>query len=186
MTKKISTWAEDKGVLPDSQYGFRKNRTTSMPLGNLTSKIWNSLNRRQKLTSVSVDLEGAYDRVVPSILIERLEEAGLNEDIIRVVRNLLIDREANITIEEESFSYRPERGLPQGSPVSPILYILYSASIPKYIPNSVHINMYADDIVVYKEITSEEDETQLQEALNGLMRWCDDSGMKINPDKTQP
>ena len=185
VTKKISTWAEDKGVLPDSQYGFRKNRTTSMPLGSLTAKIWNSLNRRQKLTSVSVDLEGAYDRVVPSILIERLEEAGLDEDIVRVVWNLLIDREANITIEEESFSYRPERGLPQGSPVSPILYILYSASIPKYMPNSVHINMYADDIVVYKEITSEEDETQLQEALNGLMRWCDDSGMKINPEKTQ-
>ena len=182
---EVSLWAETNHILPESQHGFRKGRSTRHPLWHYTHTIWTSLNTRQRTMGISLDLSSAYDRVSPQILQSKLKKWHMPRDKIHIIQSLLENRTNHIIIQEQRHHYTPSRGLPQGSPLSPILYALYAADIPVHIPENVHVQMYADDVLLYQTLQRDNNTADIQRALNGFEQWCDNNHMKLNIDKTQ-
>ena len=185
IANEVSLWAETNHILPESQHGFRKGRSTRHPLWHYTHTIWTSLNTRQRTMGISLDLSSAYDRVSPQILQTKLTKWHMPGDTLHTIRSLLENRTNHIIIQEQRHRYTPSRGLPQGSPLSPILYALYAADIPVHIPENVHVQMYADDVLLYQTLQRDNNTADIQRALNGFEQWCENNHMKLNIDKTQ-
>ena len=185
LTERATQWAERNKVLPPEQHGFRRGRDCREPLRTLTDSIWTALNRRHKLTAISLDFRGAYDRVSPEKLCERLSQNKIPSRLGAVIWSFLQDRTAAIQVQGEEYKFQPVRGLPQGSSLSPLLYVLYSSNIPQYLPPSVKHLMYADDVILYQEHSNGGEEASLQSALDGIQSWCHENFMQLNEEKTQ-
>ena len=185
LAHRISQWAEALKLLPECQHGFRKGRSTRRPLWQVTHDIWKTLNSRKRMVGISLDLSSAYDRVHTPTLEKKLQDMQLPLEIHQTLKSYLNQRSNIIEIQNKRFEFTPSQGLPQGSPISPILYDLYAADLPKYIESTVSVQMYADDVLLYKEIGKEEDIREVQKALIGIERWCSQNRMKLDWSKTQ-
>ena len=76
-------------------------------------------------------------------------------------------------------------GVPQGSVLGPILFLIYSKDLPDYFQNNSTIKLFAEDTIIYKTITNQHDSNALQEDLDALQRWASDWLMHFHPQKCQ-
>lgn len=105
--------------------------------------------------------------------------------IIRWIGAYLTDREQFVDAQNCSSGARPvSSGVPQGSVLGPLLFLIYVNDIIDVIPANVSIRLYADDSVIYKEIVSHDDHEELQRCLVAISEWCLNWGMQLNAEKT--
>ena len=125
-------------------------------------------------------MEKAFDRVWHAGLKFKLQLLGLPDIILRWISSFLSDRKLRVNVNGENSRYiQPNFGVPQGSPLSPPLFILFVTDI------SV-ISQFADDIALYvsnKTIT--ESQENIQRNLNKLDKWCNTWRMGLNPTKSK-
>ena len=76
-------------------------------------------------------------------------------------------------------------GVPQGSVLGPILFLIYSKDLPDYFQNNSTVKLFAEDTIIYKTITNQHDSNALQEDLDALQRWASDWLMHFHPQKCQ-
>ena len=76
-------------------------------------------------------------------------------------------------------------GVPQGSVLGPILFLIYINDLPDYIQNNSTVKLFADDTIIYHTITNQQDSNALQEDLDALQRWESDWLMHFHPQKCQ-
>ena len=76
-------------------------------------------------------------------------------------------------------------GVPQGSVLSPILFLIYIRDLPDYIQNNLMVKLFADNTIIYHPITNQQDSNALQEDLDALQRWESDWLMHFHPQKCQ-
>ena len=136
-------------VISDSQYGFRKQRSTELAVMKLTNDIHGSFERGSHTAAVFIDLSKAFDTVQHEILLEKLNHYGIRNIANYWFRNYLINRKQfvkfNNTFSAEKYVMT---GVPLGSTLGPILFNLYINDITN---SSIKIDyiMYADDCVLY-------------------------------------
>ena len=113
---------------------------------------------------------------------------GLNRKLIRWISNFLYQRKLIISINDQlSDPITPIQGVPQGSPFSLILFILYVSDIPQLLDAQVNLSRFADDIVIWAQapgIRIRGINLRLQKYLNQILTWCDRLRIKVNPGKT--
>jgi len=106
--------------------------------------------RRISTIAVFLDIAGAFDNVVPSILIKDLRDMGIPARTCKFVENLLIERKIysidNGILQPPLISHK---GTPQGSILSPILFNIYLRKISSTLHQDTYILQYADDIVFF-------------------------------------
>ena len=150
MAKKIYLWAENNNIINKIQSGFRKNHNTNDHIYRLLQCIKQGFNRHRTTTAVFLDVEKAFDRVWHDGLIHKLSLLGINKEILDWLKSFLHKRCCAVTIDDQlSESFTPIYGVPQGSPLSPILFILYVSDIPNSGSNSIHVTQFADDIAIW-------------------------------------
>ena len=188
ITTELYDWTNDNNILPDSQSGFRHNRSTNDKLYITTQTISQAMNRKHFASSIFLDVEKAFDKVWLNGLIYKLIRLQYPTILIRYINSYLTDRYIYFKIKNcTSPSIKLNSGVPQGSALSPILFIIYTSDIPIPQPYLRIIRtQFADDL---QDITEGRDldilQNHQQTALNKLTEYNNNNRIKINAGKTK-
>ena len=130
-----------------------------------------------------MDFAEAFDKVSHRHLLYKLNYYGVNNKALHWIANFLDQRSQTVVLEGETSDTIPvTSGVPQGTVLKPILYLIYLNDFPEYITHST-LRLFTEDSIIYKEIHSESDARNLQQDLEAAARWEQDWLMCFHPDK---
>jgi len=131
IAKRISYAVETRGLLPTNHFGARKKRSAEQALILLQEQIYQAWRAKKVLSLVCFDVKGAYNGVCKERLVERLAARGIPSDLVSWIGSFCSDRTATVVVNGYS-SPRialQQAGLPQGSPLSPMLFLFFNADL---------------------------------------------------------
>ena len=131
-----------------------------------------------------LDFSKAFDKVNHSKLIWRLHNYGIRSNVLSWIRAFVGDRSQRVVVGgEESYSVPVTSGVPQGSVLGPILFLVYINDLPENVTS--HVRLFADDTAMYLTMEGANDRSVLQQDLDRLSVWESDWDMEFNPSKCQ-
>lgn len=174
--------------LPNEQYGFREKLDTTKQLLRILDYIGRGLHLKQSTALLMLDISKAFDRVWHEGIIYKLIELSFPSPIIKIIHNYLKNRNYHIKLNNTNSTLRSIRaGVPQGSILGPILYILYTHDFPvdKEDYNSLTA-FYADDTgILVKSKNPNHAIKRLQEKIHVMEDWFYDWKFEVNASKSQ-
>lgn len=179
----ISEFLETHSVLTNFQHGFRKGYSTCTQLVQTVHDFAISINNGNQTDAIFMDFSKAFDKVSHQKLLFKLDKIFRNNQLLKWILAYLSDREQFVNFKNSSSCrLTVSSGVPQGSVLGPILFLVYINDIVDNIP--VKMKLFADDCVIYSEISSMSDQFLLNDALQKVITWCDQWQMAVNFDKT--
>ena len=143
-----------------------------------------SYNRKTQVDVGVLDFSRAFDTVAHERLLEKLAHYGIKGPIQQWIRAFLTDRTMWVTGDGESSSAtRVLSRVPQDTVMGPLLFLIYINNLPSNVSPGTTVRLFADDCLVYRDITCEEDQLTLQKDLAALQDWAEKCGMRFNPKK---
>ncbi len=174
--------------LHPNQSGFRQKHSCETALISLNDKWLQAPDQGRIIGSVFVDFRKAFDMVDHEILLKKLKIYQCDESTVRWFTSYLSERTQHVYINNVLSEPGTIRcGVPQGSILGPLLFILFINDLPLVLKDSVwSTDLYADDRTLSDiQNTKQELEISLQNALNKLDYWCTCNGMVVNTGKTK-
>ena len=184
--KRVSQYLEGNGLLNKGQNEFRKGRSTIGTVAELTDDILLGINNKKFTLAAFVDLRKAFDTVSHDILCKKLYKFGLHNNIVAWLENYLTNRKQRCKVNGITSNYQDITcGVPQGSILGPMLFLLYINDINGTL-SLCKSRLYADDTVVYATHSNEAiAHDWLHKDLQVLMNWFSMNRLTINLDKTK-
>lgn len=174
---------ETNKILYDLQHGFRANRSCESQVLSLVHELTENNNKNIQTDLIIMDFAKAFDKVPHKRLIYKLKYFGINEQTTNWIKSFLSNRTQTVLLENSTSSKIPvTSGVPQGTVLGPILFLIYINDLPEYLKHS-KIRLFADDSIIYRNITSQNDCLKLQEDLEAAIKWEHDWLMQFHPDK---
>ena len=188
VASRFSAFLEKVDYFDENQAGFSKKRSTVDQLFKLSQSVSTALKKHKKAVGVFLDVEKAFDAVWLEGLKYKLgrPEIGIPTKMIRLLSSFLTNRHLRVH-QNSAISNKIElkAGTPQGSALSPLLFIFYVNDTPKP-PPGVLISKFADDMAAWAIQKQEKRaEKLIQKHLDSLSEWCHKWKIKLNPSKTQ-
>jgi len=190
VAKRLSWIAIKHRVLHPQQFGALPLRSSADLVACLVHDVEEAWAKDRKLISsvLTADIKGAFNAVLPGRLLKRLRDQGWPDHVARWAFSFATKRTARIQLDRVTIPPEPVTcGLPQGSPASPILFMLFISPI-FFLPGVTNRNRYgyADDIALRATGRSAEDNTaQLAQALQAILDWGALEGITIDPGKSE-
>ena len=151
---QLSLYFESNKLFSDSQYGFRPNRSTEQATLELTDRIISAMDNNDVPIGILLDLSKAFDTIDHAILLSKLEHYGVDGIPLQLVKNYLTNRKQYVKLNEVNSNLLPiNTGVPQGSILGPLLFIIYindftrASSIFDFI-------CYADDTTLFSALNN--------------------------------
>ena len=180
-------------LLYDSQYGFRKLHSTELAALEFTDKVFQNLNNGDLPVAIFLDLSKAFDTIDHSILLHKLNYYGIKGTALNWFKNYLCNRTQFVEFNDSHSSKSTIiTGVPQGSILGPLLFIIYMNDIAE-VTNKFHFTLYADDTSLIEPIctfTSDlKNTTEATEAINKELNFITDwlclNKLSLNAKKTK-
>jgi len=169
-------------ILSDKQYGFRPNHSCETQSLNIVEEIQLALDHHLSVDLVFIDFRKAFDTVSHHHLMKKLYHYGVQGNVYNWISCWLTGRTQWVVIKgHSSTSVHVDLGVPQGTALGPLMFLLYINDITTNITSS--IRLYVDDCVLYRVIHSEQDHHLLQQDLNRITQWTKQWQMSLNIDK---
>ena len=179
-------YLSSNNLLHSTQSGFRPNHSCETALLQMTNKCLGAINNNEMVGMVMIDFRKAFDLVDHTLLLKKLKYYKISEETISWFSSYLLKRKQKVFVNNKLSD--PEDiicGVPQGSILGPLLFLIFINDLPLNIDN-VFTDLYADDTTLYCTGKSQTFiEKQLQAALHELSTWCKQNGMLINTAKTK-
>ena len=150
VSNRIVDHLEKCGLFSDFQYGFRSSLSTADLLTVLSDRIARAFNRFVATRAVALDISKAFDRVWHAGLLHKLKSYGISRQIFGLLSSFVFNRRLRVVLEgKSSQEYAVNAGVPQGSILGPILFLLYINDLPDDFICDIAI--YADDTTLYSK-----------------------------------
>ena len=174
-----------KPVLSVYQHGFLQDRSTMTNLTILTDFLTSELDKGGQVDVIYTDFSKAFDTVDHDVLLFKLTLFNLSPQTIKLFASYLRNRKQKVLYRGYmSDSFQVLSGVPQGSNLGPLLFLILINDIPTVLQNSSPL-LYADDLKFYRVIHSLQDCTKLQDDLENVRKWCEDNKLSLNLKKCQ-
>ncbi len=196
MAKRISWYLRRHNLLHKNQAGFRKGHNTTDLLLRLSEDAFHSFKKRSILPTALLDLSNAYDSVWRDGLRHKLRKLiGIKGRAFWWLDSFLSNRKGQVRVGQslsEGLEYNT--GLPQGSPISPVLFIIYINDLSRHVTANVNLGKFADDLAIWSKVVKTNWNLQkhltksfgeFQRALDQISAYCVKWKLRIAVKKTQ-
>ena len=186
-------WLEEHDILPESQFGFRPKRSVAMALTCSQADWISAKNRGEAVAIVAFDLSSAFDTIALDPLVQKLESAGLVGTPLTWMKSYMSGRSQSVIWNDSTSSpLNLTHGVPQGSILGPLLFLIMVAAQPDYVTQGItgkvkaHMMCYADDSTLYASSKCIDSLVlELERMCDRMLAYCKEVGLVINSDKTQ-
>jgi hypothetical protein len=166
IVKQLLAHMEDNNLIPEQQHGFIPGRSVVTGLLFSTNTWTKTMDSKQPLDIIYLDFSKAFDKVPHDLLLKKLKSRGINGCLLRWIGAFLANRTFCVRVGKVTSSLRSVvSGVPQGSVLGPILFLLYTCDLLRSIENCY--SAYADDIKIF----GDPQKTDLQAKLNIVTEW---------------
>jgi hypothetical protein len=183
---RLQSFFEGGNLISENQFGFRRARDTSQAALRLIDEILPSMGTKECSAAVFLDFSKAFDTVDHSILLMKLERYGVRGCALDLLKSYLSDRSHCVRIGEcVSPPLLSRVGVPQGSCLGPLLYLMYANDLNYLLPN-VPLILFADDTtLVETNVNPNLLLFLINTYLDKIYDWCCYNKLAVNTDKTK-
>ena len=183
--KRLINFIEKFNIINLNQFGFQKNKNTSDALLEFTDNIYDALNNKQHFLSIFLDFSRAFDTVRIDILLDKFEFLGFRGPIYSWIKSFLCERKQFVNIGEKISDIQlTKMGVPQGSTLGPLFFIIYINDMKNSLSNMKVIH-FADDSTLYASFEKKLDISELINTnLLSLRNWLSANKLFLNINKT--
>ena len=186
MAVQIVEFFEGTNCFYERQYGFRKGKSTTMAILNLINQIIRAFERKEYCAVLFCDLSKAFDCVSHELLIQKLKFYNFEDTSIQLIHSYLGQRVQTVRLGGvESTEACIDIGVPQGSILGPILFLIYINDLPMEGAMAI-FTLFADDTTLSTSAPNMDEAVGgLGDARSGAETWFSASGLLLNRDKTK-
>ena len=185
--QRLRSHLEHIGFINKHQSGFRKAKSTDDHLFRLSQSIMESFNRGEHVVAAFLDVEKAFDNVWHNGLRFKIFQLDLPTKMTRWLSDFLVGRVIQVNVNSFfSSQISPKAGVPQGSVLSPLLFLIYVNDLPTPHHKQNSLSQFADDTAQWAFSRNVRIAAKLlQQDLLTLAMWCAKWRIKLNPVKTK-
>ena len=180
MTKFINKFK----LINQNQFGFQKNKNTSDAILEFLDNVYDSFNENDMLLAIYLDFSKAFDTLSFDILLRKLEFMGFRGPILSWIKSFLEGRKQYVNIGDSSSNVLfSEMGVPQGSTLGPLFFVLYINDMVNCL-SSLNVIHFADDSTLYAKYSSPDILNNTNRDLVSLNKWLSANKLFLNVGKT--
>lgn len=182
LVSNMMSHLESHNILYEWQHGFRSRRSCETQLTTFIHHLAQNLDWGRQTDIVIMDFSKAFDKVPHRRLLQKLSHYGIRGGAHRWISSFLHGRSQCVVVDGSTSQPAPVlSGVPQGSVLGPILFLLYINDLPSQLKSDCRL--FADDCILFRPILSRHDNEILQTDLDKLAAWESSWLMAFNPDK---
>ena len=183
---RLYNYFSTNNLFSPSQFGFRQGTSTEHALLKFTDDVLQAFDNKKITVATFMDLSKAFDCVNHNILLSKLDTYGVPRSAIAWIKSYLTDREHFVIWNQtESPTLKLNIGVPQGSILGPLLFLVYVNDLANT-SKDLSFVLFADDTTVYISKSSvNEAVTAINAELIPIVNWFDANKLTLNIDKTQ-
>ena len=187
IANRLWQFISDNKLLHSHQLGFRKGKSVADTLIIIDHLITNSLQKKQHLSILALDFEKAFDKIGKHTIINQLIEWKMGQNIINYLNNYLTNRNIKVHVSNAQSTLHPlANGIPQGSPLSAILFLIAYNKLCNILTKHKEIEFYAyadDFYLIFKHNKQKNPTININTILNEIKQWSQHSGAKLSTNK---
>ena len=170
----------ENNAIPTQQHGFLPGRSTTTNLLSCLNDWTLSFDKNEPVDVIYLDFSKAFDKVPLNRLLKKMRHCGLDGHLLGWITDFLNNRKFRVKVGQNLSQVKYVlSGVPQGSVLGPLLYLIYTCDVPSML--TCKCSLYADDTKIYSNPLI--DSIQLQLDLDNIVKWCDDWLIPLNINK---